>query len=164
MISLIKIRRANPAAVRMLGAESAEELYESLERVHRSDSELEPFVQQFAAVWDGRRELALDLAGLTIEGAPFEGVLHWSVPTTQGKPDLARVIVTISDIAPRRVVEDQLAAALEANQQLLDFRTRPRLVFPRPAAGEGRRCNRCRPRDLEGGDWIRPGISDGERR
>jgi signal transduction histidine kinase/PAS domain-containing protein len=121
LISLIKIRRANPAAVRMLGAESPEELYESLERVRRSDSELEPFVEQFAAVWCGRRELALDLAGLTIEGAPFEGVLHWSVPTTRGKPDLSRVIVTISDIAPRRVVEDQLAAALEANQQLLNF-------------------------------------------
>jgi signal transduction histidine kinase/PAS domain-containing protein len=121
MVSLIKIRRANPAAVRMIGAESADELYESLEKVYRSESELEPFIQQFAAVWEGRQELAFDLAGLTIEGAPLEAVLHWSVPTTRGRPDLTRVIVTISDIAPRRVVEDQLAAALEANQQLLSF-------------------------------------------
>lgn len=121
MISLIKIRRANPAAVRMIGAESADELYESLDKVHRSDSELEPFIQQFAAMWEGRQEVALDLAGLTMEGAQLEAVLHWSVPTTRGKPDLARVIVTISDITPRRVVEDQLAAALEANQQLLNF-------------------------------------------
>jgi signal transduction histidine kinase/PAS domain-containing protein len=121
LISLIKIRRANPAAVRMIGAESEEELYRSLETIYRSDSELEPFIAQFAAIWEGRNEVALDLGGLTIEGAPLEAVLHWSVPTVRGMADLSRVIVTISDIAPRRVVEDQLAAALEENQRLLDF-------------------------------------------
>ncbi|CAN5793236.1 hypothetical protein BH23ACT4_BH23ACT4_03230 [soil metagenome] len=58
---------------------------------------------------------------MTIDGEPLEAVLHWSVPTNSGKQDLSRVIVTISDITPRRVVEDRLASALAANQQLLAF-------------------------------------------
>ncbi len=121
LVAMIRIRQANLAAVRMIGAESSEELMGSLQEVYRSDSELAPFVEQFLAIWDGRAEVALDLAGMTIDGEALEAVLHWSVPTNSGKQDLGRVIVTISDITPRRVVEDQLAAALATNQQLLAF-------------------------------------------
>lgn len=121
LVAMVRIGQANSAAIRMIGAGSSDELLGSLQEVYRSDSELAPFVEQFLAIWEGRAQVALDLAGMTIDGEPLEAVLHWSVPTNSGKQDFSRVIVTISDITPRRVVEDQLASALAANQQLLAF-------------------------------------------
>lgn len=120
LISMIGLRRANPTALTMIGAASVEELAESFERV-RKDHELGAFVTQFEAIWDGRREIAVDLDGRTFEGDRMEAVLHWSAPSSGEDLDLSRVIVAISDITPRKVIEERLAQALEVNRSLLDF-------------------------------------------
>ena len=120
-ISLIEVRQANPAAAKLIHAASADDLVDSFSAVARRDTELESFIEQFVAMWQGRRSLALDLDGVTLEGRPLEAVLHWSVPVSSGKPDLSRVIVAISDITPRKMVEERLARAVEANEQLLAF-------------------------------------------
>lgn len=119
--ALIKIRRVNPAAVRLVEAQSSDEVVETFARVERQESELASFTEQFVAIWEGRQELALDLYGLTLDGRSLEAVLHWSVPVIQGHPDLSRVIVAISDITPRKIVEERLAEALQSNQRLLGF-------------------------------------------
>ena len=120
-ISKIRIVRPNPAAARMLEAASPGDLVGSLRGKDRTDAELASFLEQFVALWEGRRELALDLNGTTLTGRPMQGVLHWSVPASLGRADLSRVIVTISDITPRREVEERLAKALRDNEQLLSF-------------------------------------------
>jgi len=119
--ALIKIRRVNPAAARLVEAQSAAQVVASFGDVDRQEIELASFTEQFVAIWEGRREVGIDLNGLTLEGRPLEAVLHWLVPVSQGRPDLSRVIVAISDITPRKIVEERLAAALQANQQLLAF-------------------------------------------
>lgn len=121
LIGLIKLRRANPAALDMIGAESEAVLVESFHQVERADAELGSFVQQFVAIWEGHRRVALDLGGRTLDGASLEVVMHWTVPEKHGRPDLSRVVVTFSDITPRKVIEDRLAAALESNQRLLNY-------------------------------------------
>ena len=121
LISKVKIRRANPAAVEMIGAASEKQLIADFERADRVEGELAPFIQQFAAIWEGRRSVALDLAGRTLGGDALEAVMHWAVPDRMGSPDLSRVIVTFSDIAPRIEVEQRLARALESNRRLLDY-------------------------------------------
>ncbi|CAN5793280.1 hypothetical protein BH23ACT4_BH23ACT4_03240 [soil metagenome] len=63
LVAMIRIRQANPAAVRMIGAGSSDELLGSLQDVNRTDGELAPFVEQFVAMWEGRAEVALDLGG-----------------------------------------------------------------------------------------------------
>lgn len=121
LISAIRIRRTNAAANLIAGARSEDELAEAFARVERQPSELVSFIEQFVAIWEGRDEVALDLEGVTLDGRAFEAVLHWSVPTVQERRDLSRVIVAISDIEPRKVVEDRLAEALKTNEQLLSF-------------------------------------------
>jgi signal transduction histidine kinase len=105
----------------MIGVGSLAELVDAFAKVQRADVELDSFVTQFVAIWDGKREIALDLAGLRMDGQSVEAVLHWSAPPRGSDLDLERVIVTISDITPRKVIEDQLTEALESNRRLLDF-------------------------------------------
>ena len=121
LISAIRIRRTNAAANLIVGAGSEEDLADAFVRVERQPSELASFSEQFVAIWEGRKEVALDLEGVAFDGRAFEAVLHWSVPTIRGRRDLSRVIVAISDIEPRKVVEDRLAEALETNERLLAF-------------------------------------------
>jgi signal transduction histidine kinase/PAS domain-containing protein len=120
-ISLIRMLHANHAAVSLIGAESVEALVDGFAKASRDEGELEGFVEQFVAIWEGRNSLALDLNGVTLDGRPLEAVLHWSVPVIQGKEDLSRVIVAISDITPRKAVEERLARAVESNERLLAF-------------------------------------------
>lgn len=119
--SSVIVRRANPAAARMLNVSSTEHVVEAFGQSANRDANIESFTEQFVAIWEARGELGLDLNGFTADGERLEAVLHWSVPLRQGRPDLSRVIVTISDITPRRTVEERLAATLLANQQLLGF-------------------------------------------
>jgi signal transduction histidine kinase/PAS domain-containing protein len=119
--SLIKVLRVNPAAARLVEAGSTDQVVDSFADITREGTELDSFVEQFIAIWDERHELALDLKGVSLTGNRFEGILHWAVSTSQGRPDLSRVMVTISDITPRKIVEEQLAAALMSEQKLLSY-------------------------------------------
>jgi two-component system sensor histidine kinase KdpD len=121
LISSIRIRRANPAAIRMIGASSLEELVGAFESADRDDLELDAFVQQFVAIWEGRSQGALDLTGFDLAGAPIEAVLHWSVSRRGEGPDLSHVVVTISDITPRKAIEEELAEAADSIRRLLEF-------------------------------------------
>ncbi|HUF16140.1 MAG TPA: GAF domain-containing sensor histidine kinase [Acidimicrobiia bacterium] len=120
-ISLIRMLHANQAAVSLIGADSVGALVDGFAKASRDEGELEGFVEQFVAIWEGRNSLALDLNGVTLDGRPLEAVLHWSVPVIQGKEDLSRVIVAISDITPRKAVEERLARAVASNERLLAF-------------------------------------------
>jgi signal transduction histidine kinase len=120
-ISLIAVRRVNSAALRLLGAASSDELEASLRSRYRDGGRLVSFVEQFVAVAEDRRDLVLDVSGVTYEGQPLEAVMHWSVPASNGRPDLSRVIVAVSDVTSSRMIQEQLAAAVESNERLLIF-------------------------------------------
>jgi signal transduction histidine kinase len=117
--SLIAVVRANTEAVTMIGASSPEDLFDDFASAYREDGELAAFIGQFVAIWQGRRSLALDLRGRTLRGEPLDAVLHFSVPLSRGKADLSRVQVAISDVTPRKLVEERLARAVEENERLL---------------------------------------------
>lgn len=119
LVSRIRVTRANEKALEMIGADSFEDLVEGMAGL-REEQELVSYIDQFVAVWDGRTELAIDLAGRSLRGEPFEAVLHFSVPRVRGEPDLGHVIITLSDIAPRKAVEERLSQLLESNQRLLE--------------------------------------------
>lgn len=121
LIATIRIRRANQSALAMIGADSLEDLKASFNEVTREPHELDSYVAQFLAIWERRAETAVDLEGVTLDGDSIEAVLHWSAPVQGDDHDLSRVIVAISDITPRKIVEQQLATALDENRTLLDF-------------------------------------------
>ncbi|MGD2102005.1 MAG: GAF domain-containing sensor histidine kinase [Acidimicrobiia bacterium] len=119
--SLIDIVSANAEAVHMIGADSEESLKRLFKEAHRQDHELQAFREQFVAIWHDRRSLALDLAGMTLHDEPMAAVLHWSIPVSNGRADLSQVRVAISDVTPRKVIEQRLAMAVESNERLLTF-------------------------------------------
>lgn len=119
LASRIRVTRANEKAIEMIGADSFEDLVEGLEG-QREERELVPYIDQFVAVWEGRTEVAMDLAGMSLKGEPFEAVLHFSIPQVRGESDLGHVIITLSDITPRKAVEQRLSQLLESNQRLLE--------------------------------------------
>lgn len=119
LVSRIRVTRANERAIEMIGADSFEDLVEGLVG-QRQERELVSYIDQFVAVWEGRTEVAIDLAGTSLKGEPFEAVLHFSIPQVRGESDLGHVIITLSDITPRKAVEQRLSQLLESNQRLLE--------------------------------------------
>lgn len=119
LVSCIRVTRANERAIEMMGADSFDDLVEGLVG-QRQESEMVSYIDQFVAVWEGRTEVAIDLAGMRLKGEPLEAVLHFSVPQVRGEPDLGHVIITLSDITPRKAVEERLSQLLESNQRLLE--------------------------------------------
>lgn len=121
LVGMIGLRRANRAALTMTGAETFDQLAAAFAETRREEHELDAYLAQFEAIWEGRREIAVDLDAMTLTGDPIGAVLHWSVPVEGGAVDLSRVTVAISDISPRKAVEERLARALDANEHLLEF-------------------------------------------
>lgn len=119
--SLVEIVSANAEAVEMIGAESEEDLKRRFAETCRHDHGLDAFTEQFVALWHDQRSLAIDLGGSSFKDDPIEAVLHWSIPVGAGKADLSQVRVAISDVTPRKIVEQRLARAVEANERLLTF-------------------------------------------
>lgn len=119
LVSRIRVIRANEKALEMIGADSFEELVDGLAR-RREERELVSYIDQFVAIWEGSSEVAIDLDGTSLSGERFEAVLHFSIPQVSGEPDLGHVITTLSDIAPRKAVEERLSELLESNQRLLE--------------------------------------------
>ena len=118
LASRIRVTRANEKALEMIGADSFEELVKGLAR-RREGRELVSYIEQFVAIWEGRTEVAIDLDGTSLRGEPLEAVLHFSIPQVRGEPDLGRVIITLSDIAPRKAVEERLSRLLESEHALV---------------------------------------------
>ncbi|HKX73777.1 MAG TPA: GAF domain-containing sensor histidine kinase [Acidimicrobiia bacterium] len=116
---LIRIGRVNAAGAAMEGFSSPDEVVNPFTRPGRDDRELDSFLEAFVALWEGRTEAACDLSGVDLNGRRLEAVLHMTVPRHHGRPDFSRVIITISDITPRRIAEEQLAEALASNEQLV---------------------------------------------
>lgn len=114
---LVGVRRRNTTAGRLIGADDPRRT--GVEMVAGlGERELQPLVEMFTAVWEGRHRIGLDLTALRIAGRRVDGVLYWSVPVVDSKPDFSRVILTISDITPIREAEEKLQAAIASNELL----------------------------------------------
>lgn len=120
LVSAIRIGVANDAALEMIGARSTDELRDRFSSAPQAEHQLEAYRALILAIWEHRTHLAIDLSGVTLAGEPYDAVLHCSVPVLRAEPDLAHVIVTISDVAPRKAVEDRLTELLAANRRLLE--------------------------------------------
>ncbi len=103
----VRIVSANPAALRAAGAPDFA-TYCERQYTQATPSALDAFRLQLAAVWDGRTEVTCELSFLRADGSTGEGAIHWSVQTSNGRPDLSRAVVAISDLTPLRTAEARL--------------------------------------------------------
>jgi len=105
LTSAVRVRTANRAAIETFAYDPADHhgrIPFSSEGSRRS------FLQQVAAVWDGRTEMRYEFTRDPANAGPTECALHWSVVETPDGPDFAHVVISIADVAGRHGLEVQL--------------------------------------------------------
>jgi signal transduction histidine kinase/CheY-like chemotaxis protein len=113
--SLVRITDVNPAAVRLINAESKDQLVGPLDSRTLTDETRGSFVNQLEAIWNRTDRLVTEVAGRTLDGARLDGVLRWAAPRDEvGRLDLERVVVTINNVTELKATERELEQAKEA--------------------------------------------------
>ncbi len=121
--SHIVVSSVNPAAVRFVGAADASQLLGRIPEETITDDTVASLASQFLALWEGRTSMSTDVVGTTIGGEPLDGKLQLVVPTIDGRPDLQRVLVTITDLTERRKAERALEERLELENLIAQLST-----------------------------------------
>jgi PAS domain S-box-containing protein len=120
LISLIEFIDVNPAGVSLIGAESREDALERVVPIDPPREVVESFLDQFLAVWEDRDHLALEIGGRTVDDQPLDLSLNWAATRTlDGRLDVSRVIVAITDIGVVRRAERELEALVASKDELV---------------------------------------------
>ena len=92
----IRVLRVNRRTLALFGAQSLQHLVTNLPSVFRDDM-FDRFVEEMAALWDGRNEFASATVNYTIEGRRLDILLHGSVlPGHEDTWD--RVLLSVEDV------------------------------------------------------------------
>jgi len=105
LAGLIVVVDVNPAGMALMEAADKEILLGSIRPESFAVDTAGSFVEQFAAIWDDRDSLDIEVRGLTLTGAPIDGVLRWVVPRVDGRLDLTDVVVSIVDVTRLKQAE-----------------------------------------------------------
>ncbi len=105
----IVVRNTNPAAGWMLEVEDPSVLLGRIDRRTVTEDTRRSYLEQFVAIWEGRDSVLTEVAGTTVSGRPFDGVLRWAAPSSPAGLDLANVVVTIDDVTALKAVQRDLA-------------------------------------------------------
>ncbi|HYD57523.1 MAG TPA: ATP-binding protein [Burkholderiales bacterium] len=133
-ISLVKIVDVNEAALRVFGAQSREELLQSLDRIFTPETEA-VFLEEMVAIGEGRTEFGCDTVCRTLKGETIEVLFNAVFPPPEG--GFERVLVTLVDITARRRMEallleseERYRAVVESQSEMVcRFRPDGTLVF-----------------------------------
>ncbi|GMQ94309.1 MAG: hypothetical protein BMS9Abin12_1796 [Acidimicrobiia bacterium] len=118
-IGLIQIRNANSAAVKLIEADSVEQLLGGFREDLRTGPVRGVFIDQLVAIWEGRDSLELDFTATTYRGAHIDCVLHFAANRSADNLDLSHVIVALADITERKAAEEQLRHLAESKDDLI---------------------------------------------
>lgn len=104
----VKIVNANPAALRASGAPDLPTLVAKLGDGGLANSDLRAFRLQIEAIWHGRGEVICEGAYSRVDGGAGHGLLQWSVARVDGRLDLNRAVLALSDLSELRAAEARL--------------------------------------------------------
>jgi PAS domain S-box-containing protein len=104
-LAMVRVVSVNDATLRMFRASNQEELLGSLQRIFPPES-LAVFVEELAALLEGRPFLQEETALLTLDGQRFEVLFSLAWDAVVGRAD--RVLVTLMDISERKAAERAL--------------------------------------------------------
>ncbi|GBE20706.1 MAG TPA: HAMP domain-containing histidine kinase [Actinobacteria bacterium] len=116
---LIVVREVNQACIDLLEAHDASQLVGPLQPASISEETLASLTDQLVAVWEGTDHVTTEVEGLTFEGNPIEGILHWSAPRINGRIDLSNVIVSVTDVTPLKETQRRLANLIDSKDRFV---------------------------------------------
>lgn len=118
-ISLINVRDVNPAVLDLLEAEDRQELLGPLNPRVFTEETLNSMMEQFIAIWEGRDSVLMELTGTTLRNNRLDAIFQWSASRIGGHLDLSKVLVAVTDITARKMVEDQMATLVRSKDEFL---------------------------------------------
>jgi PAS domain S-box-containing protein len=101
----VRVLDVNRAAVEQAGAAAKAELLAALPKLF-TDQARAGFAEELVAIWEGRDEFEYESRALRLDGRPVDVIVRIYVPRRDGRPDLAGVIATCTDITARRQAEE----------------------------------------------------------
>ncbi len=101
LISLIDVTAVNERAVRLVGAETEDQLLGRLPPEIFDEHTHESFLRQFEAIWRGDDHVAIELQGQQFGGQHIDCLMNWAVPVSSDGPDYAHVQIAFLDITDR---------------------------------------------------------------
>ncbi|MGE4552186.1 MAG: sigma 54-interacting transcriptional regulator [Desulfovibrionaceae bacterium] len=105
--SRVQIVRVNRAALDLLKLEDKSRLEGNFRDIFKSETRT-VFVEELAAIWEGRTQITLEGTGRAADGSPFHYILNMLIPTEHGAPRLDTVIVVITDITELKEAQHAL--------------------------------------------------------
>jgi len=115
ILDTIRVLDVNPEAVYQNGARSKEELLHRMSELFTEGSE-QVLREELAQLWEGNRKFDLEVPVLRLDGEEAFMVMRIHVPGSDANPDWGNVIITGTDITPRKKIEKQLLRSItEAN-------------------------------------------------
>ena len=118
-ISLITVRDVNPAVLDLLEADDPEELLGPLNPRVFTEETLNSMMEQIIAIWEDRDSVLMELTGSTLKNNRLDAIFQWSASRIRGRLDLSKVLVAVTDITARKMVEDQMASLVRSKDEFL---------------------------------------------
>ncbi len=118
-ISLINVRDVNPAVLDLLEADDPEELLGPLNPRVFTEETLNSMMEQIIAIWEDRDSVLMELTGTTLRNNRLDAIFQWSASRIGGRLDLSKVLVAVTDITARKLVEDQMASLVRSKDEFL---------------------------------------------
>ena len=118
-ISLITVRDVNPAVLDLLEADDPEELLGPLNPSVFTEDTLNSMMEQIIAIWEDRDSVLMELTGTTLRNNRLDAIFQWSASRVGGRLDLSKVLVAVTDITARKLVEDQMASLVRSKDEFL---------------------------------------------
>ncbi|MFW9803259.1 MAG: PAS domain S-box protein [Candidatus Thorarchaeota archaeon] len=119
-VSLIRIVDVNSRSVEMYEADSKEQLIANFDALF-VDETYPCFTEELLAIWnEGPDRLQFESHATTLKGKHLYTGITWKAPILQGKMDLSRVMVAVSDISHRMAFEEALRSSEEKYRTIVD--------------------------------------------
>jgi PAS domain S-box-containing protein len=117
MAKMLKVLDVNPAALRLYGADSKEELLESFVRIFTPDS-LDGFKQVVAAIAEGRTSFECETVSRKLTGQRLYVILSATFPPS--REEFARILFSVVDITDRKRSQEVMHRSEERFRTVFD--------------------------------------------
>ncbi|NNE20967.1 MAG: PAS domain S-box protein [Rhizobiales bacterium] len=111
--------KINPAAVQLYQATGVDELQDCLDHTMATESVLANYAAAIAAFHQGHSSYECEMDELTLTNMPITTKISFHLPDSY-RHDWSRVLLTVTDISARKLMEDELRRSEERYRELFD--------------------------------------------